>query len=1435
MSVEPLDYNIKKELDDWTSMPPEPIDIKPDITLLEGFSDDVRPKVKRRKYPQFKNGIPCEPCKANFPNYVKWIRHTKSHKHQRNVALYDTSKRGAMPGNVPFNIMHQSMVQKVIPPKRPLMVELRQNPCPIGGCLASFKHRRNLVTHVRTHHGYRLKDLEAKIPSAKPNYSEPKAAASESSSANNENGDVGNDAGDESGDVQKKSLFKCSHCPKEFDLRVSLKTHLLMKHRIASVTAKLKCDRCFKSFHRKTGYLSHMRSCGTSVKSRKCPYCLLSFPTYKETVQHKARCPKRYVNAGVQPPAVQPKSFNITPNEDGTYSCEFCNITFEVQSVFCNHMEMYHSGHFEATDKQEDANESTENIQSDEHNASVENANGQLFSADQDADGKFACRYCVKSFEDVIELQDHMSFHDANKIFQCKLCFATLNCKRYFQDHMRSHFIQHRGQYLCWTCFKPFNNRRDLTAHKSMHIQLKIYKCTICNQSFNSILALERHGRVHTDAASNVSTEKLDIDNSSIKNDSKAPNEDSDVEIKEDKINFNCHVCKKNFSSEAALEKHSKLHNPVKMELVKKFVPICNNCKFVFKSSSALRDHMQHCKNPNEIPSNEENSNDKLKNLNRVRCDKCHTCFSTKLSLYKHKKMNRCPLFRTQFDTQYGSVRIYYCRYCKKSVQTVFGLYRHLKSCKIMEIKRRAAGVDANHCIKCRKQFSSLAVLFNHEKFCTALKQEDQQGINDNNKGPLSDGGPSVKFKCNNCNTECHSEESLNRHKKFCKVFGGVATEESITGERFFSSCNVCGRKFTTSLSYKLHKKFCTSNDTPKSSNAVKCRGCGRMFSSRERLKLHERVCKPYIQTPVVMLSKPQQLHTCSCGRVFPTSSQLSTHKETCGQQSYEASSATGSTSSVSTEKSSADRSRVLTCEYCLKQFGKYQARNSHLRVCQVKLSLGQKHRNYTSVPSSTASVTITPGPPPPSSNRHNCVVCKGTFGTEEELIDHSCHEYSLANNLEINNITVEPDLPQEILDMQQRQVHQQPQIPQYLKSPKRVFKCHPCNKIFSGSSALSKHSQLFHGQSPASANVVINPDGSFTCPKCPRSFRDHKSLTHHMGWHTRQGGLEIIETTSSPGVSFPTSEVVISAVESPPVQQPQFTCPVCFRKFLGKGPLQNHIKSHGNPMNNQPVASEQDLNSDLLGNIKRPKGSGFRCKICPKVFKDKLSLINHHNLHKTVSPANSLKAKILSRAGKTYVSCNICHKILSSNSIPKHNKLHRLRQEKPQFPLVSSLQPLPSQMRPKQPSFPPSTLFPCGFCFKLFRHQKALNDHMIESHRFDEQPIPGDKHPQSLLQQQLQQQYQQHDQQVVDEEDDIVLIEEDEQEIEADSRTPTSGLEDEEAGDGQEFQYKCEICDKSWKHRSVYLRHVNAPSHKELTKRLSDILTRVNHDVNTS
>ncbi|XP_075220858.1 uncharacterized protein LOC142324096 [Lycorma delicatula] len=1462
-AVDPLDFGIKKEVEDWTLLAPEPIDIKPDIMLLEKSieDDDINKRGKKRKYPQFKNGIPCEPCKASFPNYVKWIRHTKSHKHQRNVAFYDINRRTTLQGSDPLNVLSSPMQadSNIVSLNSSLSAEVRQNPCPIGGCQASFKHRRNLVTHVRTHHGYRLKDLEARSQISKPNHVISSTVVSESvnngsrvSSKNVDDEDIGdNDLVDGSGGSGKKMLFKCSHCPKEFDLRISLKSHLLIKHRIASISAKLKCDRCFKSFHRKTGLLSHMRSCGTYVKSRKCPYCLIVFPTYKETVQHKARCTKRLA------PNIQQQllnntignNFNMKPNEEGTYSCDFCNITFEIQSVYYNHMEMYHAGGMDDLNSQNQVQSVQKEQQPmDEEGqpaASEQPVVGTLneynIPVDQDSDGKFACRYCIKTFTEVEDLQDHISYHDINKIFQCKLCYVTLNCKRYFQDHMRSHFIQHRGQYLCWTCFKPFNNRRDLTAHKTLHIKLKIYSCNVCKHSFNSILSLERHKRLHENSSLPLNSSVTKTEENSTANEEKElkdseMNDNSTLVSNDEKDipEFNCNVCKKSFSSESALEKHSKLHNPVKLEVIKKFVQICDNCKVVFKTTSAFRDHLQYCRIMNHGKNNDNSSN--TSRYRKVQCDKCFTVFSNQMSLNKHRNLNRCPLFRTAYDVQHGTSKVYHCRYCKKSCQSIVGLYRHLKNCKMMQIKKRTAGIDSKNCIKCNKQFSSLGVLFNHEKFCHVQRVIDEPTQNtDINTGEMTSTS-NTKQKCSNCSIEFHSEESLSRHMKYCKVFGGIHTEENVvTGERMFSSCSNCNRKFTTSLSYKLHKKFCNvDGDTSKpSSGAARCKGCSRVFVTRDRLRVHEKVCKLFKQLPIMMLSKPpQQLHKCTCGKFFSDSSQFATHKETCFQQTYEVSSATGSTSSISSMKS--DKSKLLTCEYCFKEFNKYQAKNSHMRICQVKLRVNPKRKKYTyhTAPTATAVATVpVPAPPPPPSIPFSCVVCKGSFNTEEELIDHSCNEYSLANDLEVNNITVEPDIPQEILDMQPKPypITNTPTIS--TKSPKKVAKCYPCNKIFSGSSALNKHSQLFHGQNPPLSNVIINRDGTSQCPKCPRSFRDHKSLTHHMGWHTRQGGLESVETTSSSSSSFPPPEVIISTVDDVPQQQQQhFSCPICFRKFLGKGPLQNHIKSHSNILSK---IDNLDINVDLTPNIKRPKGNNYRCKICPKVFKDKISLINHHNLHKTVSPANSLRAKLLSRAGKTYVSCNICHKILSSNSIPKHNKLHKLRQDK----VPTSFPPISSPVQHQQPQkvkqnvvVPPPTLLPCGFCFKLFRHQKSLNEHMIAAHSYRNSSPGMEKHPQLQTEDNNDNPTQIDDDD--DDDDDDVYIVEDEQEKEMTGSSSSNVVDLEEQG---EHLYKCEICDKSWKHRSVYLRHVNAPSHKEMTKRLSDILTRVNHDINDS
>ncbi|XP_022199364.2 uncharacterized protein LOC111056316 [Nilaparvata lugens] len=79
------DYEVSSmSKDDWaTDEPTADVDYKPEVD-----QHNYKKKRKYRRHSYKKGKVPCKPCGGTYPNYLKYIRHCKSLKHQNNVKLF---------------------------------------------------------------------------------------------------------------------------------------------------------------------------------------------------------------------------------------------------------------------------------------------------------------------------------------------------------------------------------------------------------------------------------------------------------------------------------------------------------------------------------------------------------------------------------------------------------------------------------------------------------------------------------------------------------------------------------------------------------------------------------------------------------------------------------------------------------------------------------------------------------------------------------------------------------------------------------------------------------------------------------------------------------------------------------------------------------------------------------------------------------------------------------------------------------------------------------------------------------------------------------------------------------------------------------------------------------------------------------------------------
>ena len=105
--------------------------------------------------------------------------------------------------------------------------------------------------------------------------------------------------------------YKCEKCPKSFNEKGKLKTHMNAKHK---GHAKYKCDVCFRMFSSKGGIVYHQQTKHNNTHKYKCETCDKGFNNLQHYMGHKN------THSGIRP-----------------HVCDICNMGFSYPSVLVAH------------------------------------------------------------------------------------------------------------------------------------------------------------------------------------------------------------------------------------------------------------------------------------------------------------------------------------------------------------------------------------------------------------------------------------------------------------------------------------------------------------------------------------------------------------------------------------------------------------------------------------------------------------------------------------------------------------------------------------------------------------------------------------------------------------------------------------------------------------------------------------------------------------------------------------------------------------------------------------------------------------------------------------------------------------------------------------------------------------------------------------------
>ncbi|KAK9890640.1 hypothetical protein WA026_012000 [Henosepilachna vigintioctopunctata] len=243
-----------------------------------------------------------------------------------------------------------------------------------------------------------------------------------------------------------------------------------------------------------------------------------------------------------------------------------------------------------------------------------------------------------------------------NSLYQCPDCHIMFNAKDW-EEHKESH-----DQKKCLECNKIFLFQTELELHRSVHLNLKVYRdakthsykttmlspnsetpvCDICGIVCENFDDLESHKLSHEDLDDNCES-----DPSSAK--------------------YSCMPCNKHYTGYSGLWEHNKKKHSDKQTTNNQTYPRqCDECEKVITSGSAFASHKQmhrrvreetarmasHPNSPEETPTRRARKSGTQDDEDYFTCKRCFKVFSSKYNLRMHMKLHGINMISTKTNKQ---------------------------------------------------------------------------------------------------------------------------------------------------------------------------------------------------------------------------------------------------------------------------------------------------------------------------------------------------------------------------------------------------------------------------------------------------------------------------------------------------------------------------------------------------------------------------------------------------------------------------------------------------------------------------------------------------------------------------------------------------------------------------------------------------------------
>ncbi|KAH0560707.1 zinc finger protein 62 homolog [Cotesia glomerata] len=648
--------------------------------------------------------------------------------------------------------------------------------------------------------------------------------------------------------ISQLKTFSCYACQQSFNDRRSTLNHI--RQHMPDLRPYT-CIACLTEFPDRSIYKLH---CGASFecamkialvvpkhgteKYFTCNMCLRPMPNRKELIAHLSKHSDRQYEQltapGKKPPKLKPVSSNsagqlpaksttssavsttIGPYRNGdpahNHTCDFCGMIYRYKPNMIKHQDL------------------CKRLPPEERTS-------------------YRCVHCGMTFLVFKKFQSHIAAEHNKKELICFVCNSKFRYANEFLIHHQKHRMINKTaethamnhwnktvtmKYGCAVCPEQFDTKAELADHRTTHLKVKIFSCSICRRMFGNSQALKEHMSEDHSPELDPNISALDFldqsnelpntSNWSVNTDPGARSTECTVcgkvfanypnlrrhirSVHAGDDRFNCSKCSKTFTSEAELAEHNEnAHTEATHR--------CKFCKKKFSNNRALESHQQTAHGVNDI---------------NLACDICGKQFGNETSLKIHRghhfrrdsrlSIRNMPHPMDQVQVEMNeSVEIASPRSGRKK-----STHRRSSSPKTSELK----------CQVCDDKFSDVHDLRKHLWDVHCAKNKSEKSFMEENS-----------LQCELCTNVLPDEKSLEEHMKWHKdnpiLSDGLPRAVDI-------SCDVCGKFYSSMKALWKHKKLHSKTGVTMKFSSVKkaalsqfpCPVCRKVFGNETSMKKHK-------------------------------------------------------------------------------------------------------------------------------------------------------------------------------------------------------------------------------------------------------------------------------------------------------------------------------------------------------------------------------------------------------------------------------------------------------------------------------------------------------------------------------------------------------------------------------------------------------------------